>query len=163
MEAGYASSLSYFTVKFIRIQTEQPAQSILMVFFIGRREDEMGGQVDRRLLFFFFFLIKTAKRLGKAVYTCVVVSDWLNESSTLFKNAINPDGFLALVAGEAGLSSCRRTCIFTSICILLVPDIRRYRITYYTISVTAFTCKAKYQIAFHNKIRGEQLCAHTAV
>lgn len=113
--------------------------------------------------FFFFFLIKTAKRLGKAVYTCVVVSDWLNESSTLFKNAINPDGFLALVAGEAGLSSCRRTCIFTSICILLVPDIRRYRITYYTISVTAFTCKAKYQIAFHNKIRGEQLCAHTAV
>lgn len=109
------------------------------------------------------FFLKTVKRLGKAVCTCGEVSDWLHESSTLFKNAVNPDGFPALTAGAAGLASRRRTCISTSICILLVPDIRRYRVTYYTISVAAFTCEAKYQIAFHNKIRGEQQCAHTAV
>lgn len=123
-------------------------------------------QVDGRLAtFFIFFFTNTVinylskgKRLGRAVYICVEISEWL------FKNAINPDGFLTLVAGETGLCSCSGTSIFTSIYILLVLDIRRYRITYCTISVTAFACEAMYQICFPQQSkRRAAVCTHSCV
>lgn len=141
-----------------------------MSLFIRKREDEIGGQgrwnrwMEDWPHFLFFFTntvinyLSKGKRLGRAVYICVEISEWL------FKNAINPDGSLTLVAGETGLCSCSGTSIFTSIYILLVLDIRRYRITYCTISVTAFACEAMYQICFPQQSkRRAAVCTHSCV